>query len=253
MLPNKTTDTYPRRLTEIEKKYLRKILPIDRIGYKYYNEKLDELFIIGKGRFQKDDYVLGSQNDKPDFTTPASPMFAAGKIITSSHKVEISIHEEFEDKIEFDFAVTGDGEFNESIQDYWTYSEWLPGLKSPPDKSDIREVHLEKNNIVIAIAAYSKRVWVYEFETGINHLIPVTNFYNEIMRVKNERNPKIALEVKRLFTHLNELTDQEIIQGFLSYNRYLNKIKIDYSLFLSKDKSEKKSFLNIFGGKKIDG
>ncbi|KUG26134.1 hypothetical protein ASZ90_004028 [hydrocarbon metagenome] len=126
-------------------------------------------------------------------------------------------------------------------------------MKSPPDKSDIREVHLEKNKIVIAIAAYSKRVWVYESNTGVNHLIPVTNFYNEIMRVKNERNPKIALEVKRLFTNLDELTDKEIIQGFLSYNKYLNKIKIDYSLFLSKDKSEKKSFLNIFGGKKIDG
>jgi len=253
MLPDKTSDKYPRRLTEIEKKYLRKVLPLDRIGYKYYNEKLDELFIIGKGRFQKDDYVLGSQNDKPDFTMPASPMFAVGTIITSSHKVEISIHEEFEDKIELDFAVNGSGEFDENIIDYWTYSEWLPGMKSPPDKTKLREVHLEKNKLILAIAPITKRVWVYESESGVNHLIPVTNFYNEIMRVKNERNPNIALEVKRLFTNLDELTDQEIIQGFLSYNRYLNKIKIDYSLFLNQDKTEKKSFFKIFGGKRIDG
>lgn len=250
MLPDKTSDKYPRRLTETEKKYLRKVLPVDRKGYKYYNEKLDELFIIGKGRLQKDDYVLGSQNDKPDFTAPASPMFAVGTIITSSHKVEISIHEEFEDKIELDFAVNGADEFNEDIMDFWTYSEWLPGMKSPPDNTEIREVHLEKNKIVIAIAAHSKRVWVYESETGVNHLIPVTNFYNEIMRVKNERNPKIALEVKRLFTNLDELTDQEIIQGFLSYNRYLNKIKIDYSIFLNQDKTEKKSFFENFWRKK---
>ncbi len=252
MLPNISSEKYPRKLTESEKLYLRKLLPLNRPGYKPYNEKLNEIFLIGKGRFEQDDYVLGDENDEPDFSAPAESMLAVGQIITPSHKIDISIHEEFENKIELDFAVEGKDDFNEKIESYWTYSEWLPGKTSPVDNSQVREIHLIKNNIVIAIAPESKRVWVYEAETGINHLIPQTNFYNEIMRVKNERDPKIALEVKRLFSHLDKLTDEEIARGFLMYNKYLNKIKIDYSLFRKSDQEvkKKKSFFGFLGGKK---
>ncbi len=252
MLPNIEPDKYPRKLSNIEKEYLRKLLPGNRPGYKFYRAKLDSLYLIGKGRFAQDDYVLGNENDEPDFTAPAESILAAGQIKTPTHKIDISLHEEFEEKIELDFAVEGEGEFNNSIENYWTYSEWLPGKKSPMDDTDVREVHLIKNKVVVAIAPQSRRLWVYESDTGINHLIPQTNFYNEIMRVKNERDPRIALDVKRLFTHNNELSDKEIVQGFLTYNKYLNKIKIDYSLFTKTETKEekKKSFFNFFGGKK---
>lgn len=250
MLPNYKHDKYPRKLTELEKLYLRKLLPANRSGYKIYNDKLDNIFLIGRGRFQQHDYVLGEENDQPDFSAPAESMLAVGVINTPGHKLEISIHSEFENKIELDFAVSGEGKFIEEIKDYWTYSEWLPGKKSPPDNSGVREIHLIKNKIVIAIAPESKRVWVYEAETGINHIVPATNFYNEIMRVKNIRDPKIALKPMRLFSHLEELSDEEIAQGFLMYNKYLNKIKIDYSLFAQKKADKKKSFFKIFGGRK---
>lgn len=246
MLPNISSEKYPRKLTDIEKKYLRKVLPADRPGYKIYNDKLDDIYLIGRGRFNQDDYVLGKEKDKPEFTAPAENMLAVGKIYTPTHQIEISIHEEFEERIELDFAVSGEGEFDEKIKNYWSYSEWLPGDKSPVDQSEVREIHLIKNETVLAIAPQTKRVWIYESETGINHLIPQTNFYNEIMRAKGERDPKIALEVSRLFTHLSELTDSEIVQGFLMYNKYLNKIKIDYSLFTPKPEKEKKSFFKKF-------
>ncbi|MDZ7765078.1 MAG: hypothetical protein U5K00_11700 [Melioribacteraceae bacterium] len=251
MLPHKDFEKYPRKLTEQEKTYLRLLLPEDRKGYKVYRDKLDDLFVIGKGRFEQDDYVLGNENDKPDFSIPAEQMLTMGKIETRTHQIDISIHEESEEKIELDFAVEGEETFDPEILNYWTLSEWLPGKKSPVDNSTVREIHLIKNKVVVAIAPESKKLWVYEAETGINHLIPQTNFYNEIMRVKNERDPKIAIDVKRLFSNHDELSDVEIVQGFLMYNKYLNKIKIDYSLFTPDEKSKKKkSFLNIFGGKK---
>jgi hypothetical protein len=250
MLPNNTLKNFPRKLTDLEKEYLRKLLPIDREGYKYYHQKLDELYLIGKGRFNQDDFVLGKKDDNPDFSAPAESMLAVGKIITHNHEIEISIHAEFEEKIELDFSLSGNGEFNPELKSYWTYSEWLPGKNSPADDSKVREIHLVKNQIVVAIAPKSKRTWVYDANTGINHLLPVTNFYNEIMRVKNERDPKIALDVQRLYTHLDELKDEEIVQGFLMYNKYLNKIKIDYSLFSKNPKEEKKSIFKIFGGRK---
>lgn len=246
MLPNISSEKYPRKLIDTEKEYLRKILPADRPGYKIYNDKLDDLFLIGKGRFDQDDFVLGNEYDKPDFTAPAENMLAVGKIFTPTHQIEISIHGEFEEKIELDFAVNGGDDFDKTIEKYWTYSEWLPGKKSPADNSYVREIHLVKNKIVIAVAPQTKRVWVYEADTGINHLIPQTNFYNEIMRAKQERNPEIALKVSRLFSHLDELTDTEIAHGFLMYNKYLNKIKIDYSLFLPKTEERKNSFFKKF-------
>lgn len=250
MLPNYKHDKYPRKLTELEKLYIRKLLPSNKPGYKTYSDKLENIFLIGLGRFQQHDYVLGKQDDQPDFSAPAESMLAVGVINTLSHKIELSIHYEFENKIELDFAVSGEGEFKQEIINYWTYSDWLPGKNSPPDNSRVREIHLIKNKVVIVIARESKRVWVYEEETGVNHIVPATNFYNEIMRVKNIRDPKIALNPKRLFTHIEELSDEEIAQGFLMYNKYLNKIKIDYSLFAQKKEEKKKSFFKIFGGRK---
>ena len=250
MLPKTGSETYPRPLDDLEKDYIRKLLPIDRPGYKKYNDKLDDLYILGTGRFQQDDYVLGKMGDEPDFTAPAESMLAVGTIFTQNHKIEISLHEEFEEKIELDFAVTGEGELNPVIKSYWTYSEWSPGQLSPEDNKLVREVRLIDNEAVVAIAPQSKRIWVYESESGVNHLIPVTNFYNEIMRIKNIRDPKVALNVQRLFTHLNEITDNEIIQGFLMYNKYLNKIKIDYSLYSQKEKKVEKPFFKLFGGRK---
>ncbi|HET7152282.1 MAG TPA: hypothetical protein VFJ29_00820, partial [Candidatus Kapabacteria bacterium] len=67
---------------------------------------------------------------------------------------------------------------------------------------------------------------------GTNHLIPVTNFYNELMIFKQIRDPKVALDHKNLFTYLTQFTDAELIGAFKHYNVLYKKV--DIALFDSK-------------------
>ena len=243
---------YPRELTDIEMKTLLLMLPENKSGYNSYRGKIKKSFVIGEGRFGKGNYFLGDKGNRHDLTVSSSPVLAAGVVEFEEAPVDVSIHEEFEDKIEIDLKPQLETKKLDSTQPkhYWTYSEWVPGKKAPGDNSTLREVHLIKNFLVIAIVPTHKRVWIYEAESEINHLIPVTNFYNEIMRVKGERDPEIVLKPNRLFTHHNELTDQEIGQGFFLYNKYLNKIKLDYSLFKNINKKKQKTFFRIFNRSK---
>jgi hypothetical protein len=68
---------------------------------------------------------------------------------------------------------------------------------------------------------------VYEQETEINHLIPVTNFYNELMLHKNIRDPKVALDSKRLFLEHEKYSDEDIAYAFLTYNRIRTKVHLE--------------------------
>ncbi|MHB9041769.1 MAG: hypothetical protein ACYC4T_14040, partial [Melioribacteraceae bacterium] len=113
----------------------------------------------------------------------------------------------------------------------WTYSDWMPGDRAPFDKSYVREVKLIKKEIILVIAPVHKKVWVYNAKSGINHFVPVTNYYNEMMILLNIKDPEKALNPGRLFTNLDEFTDQQLVQGFLAYNRYWQRIELDYSYF----------------------
>lgn len=252
MTVEESQNIFPRKLTGREQRWLFLMLPADRPVYKQYRDKISNLKMIGNGRFGNGNYILGKEGDQLDFTAPSSPVLATGAINCKNVDIDVSIHEEFEEQIEIDLDTRNTEEIPEDVEEkgYWTFSEWLPGKKAPRDNSEVREIHLIKNSVVIAIAPKLNRIWVYEKESGINHLIPVTNFYNEIMLLKNERDPKIALNSKRLFTHLNEFTDDEIGQGFLMYNRYLNKIKLDYSIFQKETSNKKKSFFSFFKRRK---
>lgn len=240
---------FPRRLTNREKEWLEFILPADKNGYAEYRNKIQDLFVIGNGRFGETNLILGKENDKPDLSAPSSPMFASGNIIFKEAEVYVLIHEEFEEQFEIDISnLHGKnipGQLTEVSR--WTYSNWKPGEKAPGDNSDIREIHLIKNEVVIAVAAVHQRIWVHETKSGINYFIPVTNFFNEIMRVRKIKEARNLPKPSSFFTNNNSYTDEEIAQGFLLYNKYWKKIEIDYSLF-KKEKIEKKkkSFFDLF-------
>ncbi|MGE5431065.1 MAG: hypothetical protein ACM3QX_08325 [Syntrophomonadaceae bacterium] len=241
--------SFPRRLSLREKEWLFSVLPSDRPGYRLYREKIEPLFVIGRGRFGDTDFMLGRSEDSLDETMPPVPVFAAGNLLYEETEVYVTIHEEFEGQIEFDISRTGGNilprELNEIKR--WSYSDWKPGKNAPGDGSKVREVHLIPGRIVLAIASEHKRIWVYEAETGINHLIPVTNFFNEVVRVKHIRDPKLALNSKLIFDSSFELKDQDLGAAFLIYNKYWKKISLDYSIFVSADKEDKeKSLFKIF-------
>ena len=63
----------------------------------------------------------------------------------------------------------------------------------------------------------------------------------------NIKDPKTALNPNRVFTNLDEFTDEDLGQGFLLYNKYWKRVELDYSLFKRDVNNKKdKSFFSFF-------
>ena len=124
----------------------------------------------------------------------------------------------------------------------WSYSNWNPGNNAPNDNSEVREIIIEPNKSLLAIAPVHKKIWLHNFENEVNYLLPVTNYYNYLMIVKNIRDPKIILKNKLLFEELNSFTDEELVLAFVSYNKYFRRFKIDYNPIKSPNQKRTKKF-----------
>lgn len=244
---NEDKNIFPRNLSQREKNWLFCALPENKPGYQAYRKKIEESYVIGKGTFGEGALILGNKNDEPDYEISSAPVFAAGQIVCNNCTVDVIIHEEDEAQIEIDIStIKGNQPPADAVmQNYQTYSEWNPGQKTPYDDTGIREIHLIKDSIVIAIVPNHEKIWVYDKSDGVNHFIPVTNFYSEIIRLREIKDPKIALDPKRIFTRTDEFSDEDIKTGFLSYNKQWNRVKLDNSLFEKKPK-KKQSIFNFF-------
>lgn len=248
---NNSENYFPRSLTDDEKKYLFSVLPENKPGYKSYREKINELSVIGYGRFGGTNLILGKENEKPDLSIPSSPVFAAGYVIYDSVEVYIVIHEEEFDQIEIDISETIlSDEIKEKKEiNRWNYSEWKPGDRAPNDNGMVRQVDLSVDNYILAFAPTHKKIWVHNSATGINHFIPSGIFYNELMSIKGIRESKIVLNYNLLFEKLSEFGDNELFSAFINYNKLKRRIKFDYNQV--EIKKEKESFFQkVFRRKK---
>ncbi len=244
-------ENFPRTLKEIEKKLLFSILPSGKPGYKMYRDKINNKFVIGFGRFGETNLVLGNKEDKFTVQDASSSIFAAGSIIYNEGKIEISINEEIDDKIEFDIS-PGEYEnlFNNTEIKRWNYSEWIPGQKSPKGKSNVREIVVVPGKYTLVISSEEKRIWLYEFSSGINYLIPLSNFYNQLMILRNIRDPKIALKPNLFFEqgmgNMSNYTDIDLRNTFITYNKYLRKLDIKEDLMTARPQRKKTKLFNFF-------
>ncbi|MEJ2616445.1 MAG: hypothetical protein P8Z35_15930 [Ignavibacteriaceae bacterium] len=245
-------ENFPRKLTELERELLFSILPSDKPGYIKYRKKIENKYVIGIGRFGETNLILGNRLEKINIQDASSSIFAAGSIIYDEGKIEISINEEIDDKIEFDISPK-DYELvfkSEEIK-RWNYSEWIPGHKSPKEKSNVREIVISPGKHLLVISAEEKRIWLHESESGINYLIPLSNYYNQLMIEKNIRDPKIALKPNLFFEDAagkhSDYTDIELRNSFLSYNKYLKKLDIKQEIIINKTKNKRK-FLKFLKG-----
>lgn len=249
MLPmrngNNNDEHFPRELTIQERVLLNSILPENKPGYKNYRDKINRLMVIGHGRFGAANLILGNADQQPDIDSPSAPVFASGTFTCLEGEIDIAIHEERYEQIEIDISPGGNlNTGNQSIIpgnlvkiNSWSYSDWVPGEKAPLDNSEIREISLIPDKYLLAIAPAHKKIWLYEYEAGVNHLIPVTNLYNYLMIVKNIRDIKIVGNQNLFFKDLNACSDNEIISAFILYNNYFKK----FNLNLSGKNGEKKS------------
>lgn len=241
---------FPRELTRQEKYLLFSVLPEEKPGYQVYREKIDELLVTGYGRFKNNNYILGKKNTVPDLSVSSTPVFAAGTVKIPGDEIDILINEEIDDEIEFDLSVKNSAELPEEIneEERWNYSAWNPGDKSPDDHKEVREVIIEQGKYLLAFAPSHKKIWLHENESGVNYIVPVTNYYNELMRFRRSKDPGEALNPKLLFQKLNEFPDDDLINAFVLYNKYMRRFPTDFSRFLKlqQEVKRKKRLKDLF-------
>ena len=237
---------YPRPLSVREKEWLDWILPQYRIGYKPYYDLVQGMSVIGEGRRGKGEIILGIPPSKPDFDDPLTPVFAYGTIETDKGKISITLREVTENQISVEIVSHASEVVPEEFMEIrrWTYSTWNPGEACPQCSHEVRAVPMhtvaQHEHFVLAICFHGKRLWVHDSTTRVNRLIPVTNFYNELMLHKNIRDPKVAIDANLLFNRNSEYSDADLVYAFLTYNKIKTKVRIEGTI--QPDKPEKRSF-----------
>ena len=234
-----------RKLNKLERNSLFILLPETKPVYNSYRKRVDELYVISKGRFAGSNYILGQPGDKPDFENSSTPVFSIGVVEIDGTKHRLSIHEEAENRIEIELdGIDNINAENGLLKELkgWSYSDWLPGSKAPNDNSEVREVKIGKDRYILVLAPSHRRLWIHDCETEVNHLIPVTNFFNELLMIKKIKKP---MQSKKIFEQLESFTQQELTSAFINYARYMNKFKVD-DLLIREIPAKKKRSLNIF-------
>jgi hypothetical protein len=241
-------ERYPRPLTDAERNWIFTALPENKPGYKKYRDIIDSYSVIGAGRFGAGNLILGNDDDVADPDNLAAPIFAIANITYGDAGVYVALHEEVEEQIEIDFKASSSGNIPDdlSLAKVWTYSTWVPGQKAPNDNAEVRQIYIIPGQVILAVAPTHKKIWVYNSKSGINHFIPVTNFYNQVMLIQGITDPETALNPGRLFTDLNEFSDELLAGVFLVYNKHWKRINLDYNLFEKKGGDGKKSFFGLF-------
>jgi hypothetical protein len=245
-----SANQFPRKLTSVENMLLFSVLPENKSGYNSYRNKINNLVVTGSGRFGEGNFVLGKEGTKPDLSLPSAPVFAIGSNVYEEATVDVTIHEDIDDEIEYDISARNQNSIPETLTEIkkWNYSEWNPGDEAPNDNSQVREIIIN-DDYILAVAPLHKKIWLHERRSGVNFLLPVTNFYNELMRVCNIRDTKIALKPSSFFNTHNQFTNEQLMLAFFSYNKYLKRVDIDYTFAYETHRKKKKSFLSVFSGK----
>jgi hypothetical protein len=237
-----TEEIFPRELTPLERALLLWVLPGDRSGYAEYRKPVQEWKVEGRGRKGAGGYILAAPGLFPDVDSPLAQMFAFGSVKTDAGEITVIVREHLGDQFEFEITGPADVELPGGLESYrrWTLSEWLPSLPCPCSDGALREVDMKTESghaLVLAICAKDHRLWVYDARSRVNHPIPVTSFYNELMLQTKVQDRRTVPDSKRLFTELETYSDAALTGAFSSYNRLRTKVFLGEPLVVPREGS----------------
>ncbi len=225
-------EQFPRELSGLELDLLLWMLPSERRGYDEYRTLVQKWKVLAPGRRGEGNYILGPAGERADNESPLPQILAYGIVEGASTSLSVTLRERLENQLEFEIqSIRGKfdtAQFRETRR--WTYSSWLPGMACPNCLRTVREIPMASGkgqSYVLAVCAHDERIWVHDQQSGVNHLIPVSNFYNELMLHKNIREPKIALDAKNLFRDIKKYSDVDLKHAFRTYNRVRSKIALE--------------------------
>ena len=231
-------ESFPRSLSPLERDLLLWLLPSGRPGYDEYRSHVASCSVVARGRRGEGNYILAPGMTGVDIESPLPQVFAYGIVETAAGRIGVTLRERLGDQLEFEI-VNLDGNSVPAVlseQRRWTFSTWLPNQPCPMCLGALREVRMQTEkgrSLVLALCGKDGRIWVHDAVGGVNHLIPVTNFYNELMLHANVRDPGVALNSKRLFTDLRNYSDATLSGAFATYNKLKTKIPLAEQLQIS--------------------
>ncbi len=185
------------------------------------------MVVLKEGSRGPGNYLLGHPGDVPDQSISLSPVIAFGMVETTQTSYAITIREYTGAQIDVEIVSGSDEEVPDHFEEKkrWTYSIWLPGSPSPATDGPVREVRID-SNLILVIAPEEKRIWLHERMSGMNLLLPVTNFHNELMLYKGIRDPKVALDVGLFFAGQVGYSDDDLREAFVRYNAPRHRVKV---------------------------
>jgi hypothetical protein len=228
-------ESFPRNLSPLEQDLLLWLLPADRPGYREYRALVESWRVAARGRRGEGNYILAPGTVAIDVESPLPQVFAYGVVETAGGRISIALRERLDDQLEFEI-MNLDGPAVPAVvseRRRWTLSTWLPRQPCPMCGGLLREVGMKTQKgrmFVLALCGKDERIWVHDEASRVNHLIPLTNFYNELMLHANVRDPAVALSARRLFTDLGNYSDAVLSMAFASYNKLKTKIHFEEQL-----------------------
>lgn len=222
---------YPRELTSLERELLLWLLPEERQGYRQYRAFVNNWRVVAQGRRGEGNYILAPPEVQPDVESPLPQVLAYGVVETSRDSIAVTLRERIGDQIEYEIVGlhTSEPVSVEGERRRWSFSRWSPGMPCVICGLPVRQVRMETDQhheLTLALCSRDARMWVYDALSQINHIIPPTVFYNELMLHKNIRDPKIALNSQRLFSSTSTFSDADFIQAFRTYNQIRMKVPL---------------------------
>ncbi len=227
MVGNNATGVYPRSLRPKELDLLLSVLPAESSGYREYRELLLKMVVIGEGRRGAGNLVLGFNDDRADTISPLGSVVAYGMVETTHDTFSVTIREHIGEQVDVEIVSAHGEEIPDRFEEKrrWTYSTWKPGELLPSSGERVREIHIN-DTLVFGIARKERRLLLHDRSTGMNHLIPITNFYNELMLHKNIRDPKIVLNSSLFFQDLDVYGDEDLRTAFIVYNKLRRRVSV---------------------------
>jgi hypothetical protein len=231
-------ERFPRELDALEREMLLWVLPEQRPGYAEYRKLIESWPVVAVGRRGEGNLILAEAGWNVDIESPLPQLFAYGVVEHEQGRLTISVRERVGMQLEFELEGASDRTTVAAFREIrrWSYSEWLPSQHCPSCRSNLREINLTTTNaqtLVLVLCSQDRRIWVYDTRSGINALIPVTGFYNELMLQMGIKDPRIALDPTRLFSAPEAQSDSDMIRAFASYNRVRNKIALSGDLIIA--------------------
>ncbi len=245
---------YPRALTHVERELALWLLPEELPFYSDYRNAIITKEVIAEGRWGAGDLLIGSRDAYIDLTLGMTQVVAYVECTIGGETLTIGIHEPNQDDlVELQFSGIYPLPDDLVVDKGWSYSYWKPGMNCPASGTEVREITLyktlEEPVFTLAISKTNRSLWLHHHANGWNQLIPVTMFYDELLRTKHIRDAALITKPSTFFEKVDEFQDYEYRTALQEYNyRKGNKLDLD-GLIISETREAKKSFLGKILGK----